>query len=622
LTAWAGLAALCALAALSPAGAGAEHKLSPDLRDRIRGGQPGDSLGVIIQYAVEPSATDEAAVRERGGVAGKRFSMLRALAATVPASEVEELASDPRVIHVSPDRVVRPSMNLAATAAGVGPYRAFPDLTGAGVVVAVIDSGIAPHEDLPALAGFIDFLQPNAPDSSDPFGHGTHVGGIIGGRRHPAPDGSGLAYGGIAPGADILSLRVLDRWGRGRVSDVIDAIQWAVENKDAYGIRILNLSLGHQVAEPAEVDPLARACEAAWSAGLVVVASAGNLGMYGNGTITSPGNSPRILTVGASDDRATLDVRDDGFAGFSSQGPTLFDLVVKPDLLAPGHLITSLRSAHSSLDVAHPEARVALDSGPRGVAREPRYFEMSGSSMAAALVSGVVALMIENDPALTPDTVKARLMSTARRLDTATLFERGAGIVDADAALASRDTASTSVSSAVYLDDVDVKLIDVSVVWGGTGSWDLETIYGDPLFWREDDIWASGFLDDPCVTGEGLVWQGLTSEGLVWQGKTGDTTTTGEGLVWQGLSAEGLVWQGLTAEGLVWQGLTGEGLVWQGKSGGGVTGDGLVWQGLTGELACTSTAGQLWQAATVTQGGLVWQGGDVSSEGLVWQGRK
>ena len=196
----------------------------------------------------------------------------------------------------------------------------------------------------------------------------------------------------MAPEASLISLRVLNRWGEGRVSDVIDAVGWAIANRNEFNIRVLNLSLGHPVAEPMGLDPLVEACEAAWQAGLVVVTSAGNLGLHGNGTITSPGNGSRLLTVGALDDLDTLDLFDDEVAPFSSRGPPIFDFVVKPDLLAPGHSIISLRAPHSSIDVSHPEGRVNVDGGPAGLAREPLYFQMSGSSMAAALVSGSVAV--------------------------------------------------------------------------------------------------------------------------------------------------------------------------------------------------------------------------------------
>ncbi len=554
------------------------------------------------------AARSRARLQELGGEAGRTLHVVDALAANVPLWALPELAEDPDVFWISPDRKVRPSMSVAAASAGAAPFRSSGSLTGAGVTIVLIDSGIAAHEDLPSFAGYVDFIEPNTPFSRDRYGHGTHAAGIIAGAHRPEPGGSGRLLGGIAPGADLISLRVLDRNGEGYVSDVIEAIGWAIANKNAYGIRILNISLGHPVAEPSGLDPLVAACEKAWAAGLVVVTSAGNLGLHGNGTITSPGNASRILTVGAFADGGTEEASDDAVSAFSSRGPTLFDLTVKPDLIAPGQGIVSLRATHSTLDIQHPEARVSVGDGPPGSVREPRYFTMSGSSMAAALVSGAVALMLEEEPALTPDTVKARLMAAARRMNDASVFDRGAGAVDAVRAVDHSGIAMAAVSPPVYEADGLVHIDDLSVVWGGTGSWSLESIYGDPVFWGTDLIWQNGFLSDPCVTGDGIIWQGrkikddgLSGDGIIWQGrKIKDDGLSGEGIIWQGLTASGgepaappaldqfactsgagIIWQGRKIKD---DGLSGDGIIWQGRKikDDGLSGEGIIWQGRSG----------------------------------------
>ncbi|MCI0584219.1 MAG: S8 family serine peptidase, partial [Chloroflexi bacterium] len=366
-------------------------------------------IQVIVQ--AEPSALDgiRGRARSRGADIGRDLPLVEGFAAAVPASEIEGLADDPAVRRIVPDRSIAPAMDIAAPAAGIpwsrgsGPS-AGP--TGRGVVVAVIDSGIFPHEDLApgSILASIDFVNPRrrgngSPVTSDPYGHGTHIAGIVAGRSVAVPEGGG-AVGGVAPDAGLVSLRVLDRDGTGDVSDLIAAITWCIDNKDSFGIRVINLSLGQRVAESIETDPLARAVEEAWRSGLVVVTAAGNRGLLGDGygTVVSPGNDPLVITVGALDDRGTARTDDDLVADFSSRGPSPIDFVLKPDLAAPGTRIVSLRVPHSTIDRLMPEARVAINSLGSSRAFEPRYFEMSGSSMSAALVSGVVALMLEEDP--------------------------------------------------------------------------------------------------------------------------------------------------------------------------------------------------------------------------------
>ncbi len=216
----------------------------------------------------------------------------------------------------------------------------------------------------------------------DPFGHGTHVAGLIAGNGNA----SNSQQRGIATSADIVSLRVLDDQGRGNTSDVIAALDWILANGASHGIEVVNLSLGKAVEESVVDDPLVQAAEAAWDAGFVVVASAGNYGRDGNFTITSPGNSPKLITVGSLTDEETTDLSDDYVSSYSSRGPTLFDHFVKPDLLAPGNRVVFPIAANAKLMQDNP-TRVVLDNYG-----DETYLELSGTSMAAALTSGAVAL--------------------------------------------------------------------------------------------------------------------------------------------------------------------------------------------------------------------------------------
>ena len=216
---------------------------------------------------------------------------------------------------------------------------------------------------------------------------------------------------------------MLDENGEGSDSGVIAAIETAIALKNKYNIRVINLSLGRDVFESYTLDPLCQAAERAWNAGIVVVAAAGNEGRDsslnndGYGTITAPGNDPFVITVGAMNTRGS---RDRSFAiptSYTSRGPTAFDHVVKPDLVAPGNLIVSLYAGAFTLNRHSPSNQVTHSLYKRDGDENPSstYFVLSGTSMAAPMVSASAALMLQQDPTLTPDQVKARLLSTAYR---------------------------------------------------------------------------------------------------------------------------------------------------------------------------------------------------------------
>ncbi len=284
-------------------------------------------------------------------------------------------------------------------------------------------------------------------DPHDPFGHGTHVAGIIGGIGGI----SAGTYTGVANDASIHSVRVLDHEGKGVTSDVIAGLDWVLSNGETNKIRVVNLSLGKGIEESNTTDPLVLAVEQVWDAGYVVVASAGNYGRDGNMTITSPGNSRKIITVGSLTDNGTgNDFSDDYVSTFSSMGPTLGDHVLKPDLIAPGNRLVATISGKSRLKQDLAE-RVRDCNG----ACPAEYLELSGTSMAAAMVSGTAALMLTNDPSLSPATIKARLMRSARKID-ADPVTSGAGVLDVSAALAETGTVTgQALSPRMMRNDTD-----------------------------------------------------------------------------------------------------------------------------------------------------------------------
>jgi serine protease AprX len=220
---------------------------------------------------------------------------------------------------------------------------------------------------------------------------------------------------------------------------MIAGIAWAIAHKSEYNIRVLNISIGGNPVGSIRHDPIAMAVEAAWQRGITVVCAAGNEGDFGSGGILSPGNDPFVITVGATDTRQTANVGDDVVASYSSVGPTLFDEVAKPDLVAPGNRIVSLRTQGSYIDTNFPANVIPLadfaPTAPAGTASN--YLMLSGTSTSAPIVAGAVALMIGAEPSLTPDDVKVRLMDTADPVAGASRNQQGAGTLDMDGALAS-----------------------------------------------------------------------------------------------------------------------------------------------------------------------------------------
>jgi serine protease AprX len=308
--------------------------------------------------------------------------------------------------QMPPNRIWREAIGLEAIQ---------DEYAGDGVTVAVIDTGVSRTPDLDdAIMARVD-LTPDR-DGMDRYGHGTHMIGIIAGDG-AASDGD---WRGVAPSADIVSIKVAGWDGASDVSAVMAALEWAVAYRDRYGIRVLNLSYGTDGTQPYGSDPLDRAVERAWEAGILVVTSAGNRGPMAS-TISKPADDPHVLTVGASHVNGTPDTGDDVVAAFSSRGPTA-DAVDKPDLVAPGITIVASRAAGSTIDTFRPEGRV-----------DDAYFKGTGTSQAAAVVSGIAALLFEADPSLTPSQVKTVLMDTARPLPGQA--GAGAGQVDAHAAI-------------------------------------------------------------------------------------------------------------------------------------------------------------------------------------------
>src|SRR5581483_11130882 len=323
---------------------------------------------------------------------------------------------------------------------------------------------------------------------------------------------------------------------------VIAAIQRAIQLQSQYNIRVINLSLGRPVFESYLDDPLCQAVQQAWNAGIVVVVAAGNDGRnntYGNlgyGTINAPGNSPYVITVGAMNTVQTLSSSDDKMTSYSSKGPTLFDSVVKPDIVAPGNQIVSIEAGGSQLVSSYPNNRVAqcLYQTSTNLGASSQYFQLSGTSLAAPMVSGAVALLLQQDPTLTPDQVKARLMLTATKLpqvntvsvDPSTgiqyvsendVLTVGAGYLNVAAALASTVKATLPATSpSVNYDPVAnqvTMLTGSGLLWGSDPLWGTDAIWGAAAVSRKGAIWGTGTLTGTAaVARKGAIWGTSTDE--------------------------------------------------------------------------------------------------------------
>jgi subtilisin family serine protease len=359
------------------------------------------------------------------------------------SAEVAELAADSSIDHLSGDPLMTTSMLVSnkSTAAdqvwagvpGLFGIGAIKGVNGQGIGVAVIDSGISAHAALlnaalqTKVVANVSLIADD-PSVADAFGHGTHVAGIIAGNNTAAKTVTGLYTGGIAPGVQLVNIRVLGANGVGRTSDVINGIQWAIDHRAQYNIRVINLSIGHPVMESATTDPLCEEVAKAVQAGIVVVAAAGNAGVDANGAhvlggIVSPGNSPWAITVGALNTWSTVSRSDDTVTTYSSRGPTRYDKAVKPDVGAPGNKIISLEASGAAL----PSMYSYLHKAGTGT---NSYMQLSGTSMAAPMVSGGVALLLQGTPSMVPSQVKLALQTGATYVADGGLMGAGAGSVN------------------------------------------------------------------------------------------------------------------------------------------------------------------------------------------------
>jgi serine protease AprX len=455
---------------------------------------PSGTLGTVLN-----------AVNGIGAAVGNTLPIVNGVTSQLNSLEVTLLEAIPGIV-VTPDLTVNVQGSIGPS--GHDPSSVFTQQsgatqlwaqgdTGAGVNVAVLDTGIAALPDFAGrMVAGIDLSGEGNP-WQDGYGHGTFVAGLIAGNGAS----SNGTYTGEAPGAGLVSVKVAGASGQTDLATVIAGVGWTVANQANDNIRVLNLSLGYLPVESTVLDPLDQAVEVAWQSGITVVASAGNSGP-GNGTVLSPGDDPLVLTTGAVDDGAQANPAADTMTTFSSVGPTNPDGWFKPDLVSSGRSVVSLRAPGSTVDAQNPSARVGSAN-----------FVGSGTSFSSAITSGAAALLIAADPSYAPNTVKGTLLGTTMPGPIGNPFVDGHGILNVATAVSSAPmTLNQPVPNLLTLIGATIDLESA----GALGSWN-------------PDNWT------------GSKWNGSTWNGSKWNGST-----------WNGSTWNGSKWNGSKWNGSAW----------------------------------------------------------------------
>ena len=506
-----------------------------------------DAVRVIVQKQGKDTSVEDLVAR-LGGAVTKDLRIIDAFAAELPAKAVPALARAAGVRWVSLDAPVE------STGKPVDPCTDCPPnyyldtlgvrqvwdmgLRGEGLAVAVVDSGIFTDRDFTTEPGKphsrikmqISF-NPDSFKTADATGHGTHVTGIIGGNGYA----SGGFYSGIAPKVDLINLKISDENGMAHESDTVDAMQWALDYKDQYNIRVVNLSVNSVLEQSYHTSPLDAAAEILWFNGIVVVASAGNKGS-GSGHNTAdaaPANDPFIITVGASNEHSTPDIADDTVAPFSAYGVTM-DGFVKPDIVAPGKDIISVLSDSSSWDVEYPD-RVVLNG---------EYFRLSGTSMAAPMVTGAVALLLQDEPDLTPDQVKYRLMLASNTIQGDSGDPNSYPYLNVYAAVTG--TTTGSANAGIMPHQLLAKMA-LMAYWANENC-------GDPCDWSSVN-WDSVNWDS--VNWDSVNWDSVNWDSVNWDSVNWDSVN------WDSVNWDSVNWDSVNWDSVNWDSVSFSSVNWE-----------------------------------------------------------
>jgi serine protease AprX len=562
------------------------YKIDDELLRRSGDGNKNATTRVIVTLA--PGAKLPAEFRQyirrvEGGNAGtsnddNKLTLIDGQLLEVPNGVLKLMAANRSVLKMQYDRPIKTHNYRTSVTVGAKSVHNTLGYTGAGVGIAVIDSGITTwHDDLTNKTAklfpygnqrvnkFVDFVHGRALPYDD-NGHGTHVAGIIAGNGYDS-NGERAA---IAPDSNIISLKVLDQNGQGTISNIIAALGWVATNATTYNIRVVNMSVGASIHESYWTDPLTLAVKKVTDKGITVVSAAGNMGKNAEGhlqygAITAPANAPWVLTVGASSTNGTLTRNDDTMAGFSSSGPTFIDFDSKPDLVAPGQGTISLATPGSTF---YATKAAFLVAGKLGLGSKP-YLSLSGTSMAAPVVSGTVALMLQANPKLTPNLIKAILQYTAQQYPGYNSMRQGAGFLN---------TLGAVRLAKYYLNPQAGDRMPTQKVWSRQILWGNHRLTGGVITptanaWALNVVW--GMSTTPAVSGSGVSGSGIAATNIVW----GTMAVDGDNIVWgTALDGDNIVWgTSFDGDNIVW-GTTfnGDNIVW-GTDCGGADCDGAVW---------------------------------------------
>ena len=551
-------------------------------------GQSGEKTTKII-VSLMPGA--QLPPQFRRYVKGDPLAIINGVALEVPNGILKQFEKLPEVFRVHYDRPTSGFNYRTSVTVGAATVRSTDGYDGAGVGVAVIDSGVTNwHDDLSGTSNsllfpygnqrvrrFVDFVNEHTTPYDD-NGHGTHVSGIIAGNGYNSSLGE---KAGIAPKASIISLKVLNANGVGTISSMIAAMNWVAQNHQTFNIRVVNMSVGARITESYWTDPLTVAAKQLTDRGIVVVGAAGNFGKNAAGElqyggITAPANAPWVLTVGASSTNGTLTRYDDTMAGFSSSGPTNIDFGAKPDLVAPGTGTVSLAAAGSTFYSTKSQFLVA---GKQGMGGLKPYLTLSGTSMAAPVVSGTVALMLQANPKLTPNLVKGILQYTAQVYPGYNALRQGAGFLNTLGAVRlARFYAQNTVGARMPVQSEWSRQIlwgnhrisggyinptanawATGVMWGAALALDGDNIiWGtdcpdgscDNIIWGAFDaldniIWGTNFIDDNIIWGthfidDNIIWGTDDADNIIWGTDCGGADC--DNIIWGTDDSDNIIW--------------------------------------------------------------------------------
>ena len=551
----------------------------------------GETARVIMQFATN-AARDAAFNRLLDRGAAVRVVDTEAGPALVVFGSAASFSSEfKNASHVSLDAGVhvlatrQPARDTSARRRRTAPAEYLGNPSPNGIAIAVIDSGVAPHADLPLsrIRAYKDFVA-GARTPVDNCGHGTHVAGILAGSGAR----SNGAYAGIAPNVDIVALRVLGDDCSGNTSDVIDALEWVGRHHQTYNIRVVNVSLGHAVFESIFTDPLVQAVERLSRKGVVVVTAAGNKGINpatgspGYGGIGVPCNAPSAVCVGSLDTNGTQDFDDDRVSDSSSRGPTRFDLLAKPDLVAPGVSIVSLAARGSRLFREFEHLRVPGANG------RSEYFTLSGTSMASPVVAGAAALLLMQNGELSANAVKMSLQFTARLVASTDVLAQGAGALNIGGAV----TLGRAINPDVRRGQNWLTRRVTAANRDASGQrivWSQRIIYGDRFMqpryaqvhlfrWDDDIVWAYDAVADNIVWGNNgnIVWG--NDDNIVWGNEENIVWGNDDNIVWGNAADDNIVWGNGESDNLVWG--IDDNIVWGNDDNivwGNTDDDNIVW---------------------------------------------